>query len=285
MKANPTIDKTLNANIEVHSKLANSGEYNKSPHFRPENQSKVKRILKDLVDVMALESPPKVLDLGCGTGFIISLVKDIADEVHGVDITEDMMKQIDTSSGNIFLKKSVAEETGHPDATFDLVTAYSFLDHLVDYKLVVKEAYRVLKDGGIFYSDLNPNRAFSFMLQEIESNKPAEKKLPHAISREIKGMLHNGEYYEEEFGISKDALEDAEPEKTINKGFDVAEVEAYAKSLGFSKVTVECDWFLGQGGILNSDSKLNIDDIKEYLQMMQPASQRFFKYLRFIFEK
>jgi 2-polyprenyl-3-methyl-5-hydroxy-6-metoxy-1,4-benzoquinol methylase len=280
-----TREQAVAANIEVHAALANAGEYNKSPHFRPENQQKVRDILVSLVGQTAAKEKAKLLDIGCGTGFIISLVQDLVAEVHGVDITDDMMKQIDLSNGNVFLKNALAEDTGHSDSSFDLVTAYSFLDHLLDYKVVLKEAARVLKPGGIFYSDLNPNRAFSAMLENIESDYKNVDDLPISISREIKGMLHNGDLYEEDFGISKDALTNAEPEKSFNKGFDLVEVGRTAQELGFSSVRIEHDWFLGQGVILNSDSTLDLNVIEEYLQMSLPASSCFYKYLRFIFVK
>ena len=119
----------LNANRQVHSALAKAGEYNKSPHFRQENQNKVKAILKKLTQ--ELDGPTiSALDLGCGTGFIIHLLVDLVDEIHGVDITDDMMKLIDLSSGKVFLKNAEAENTPFPGEKFSLVTAYSFLDHL-----------------------------------------------------------------------------------------------------------------------------------------------------------
>jgi len=280
----PAQNEVLEANIEVHSALANSGEYNRSPHFRPENQQKVRSILERLVSEAPLKADSKLLDLGCGTGFIVHLVADLVAEVQGVDITNDMMSQIDLSKGNITLQLAQAEDVPFSDDNFDLVTAYSFMDHLLDYKLVIDEAFRVLKNGGIFYSDLNPNRGFSSLLESIEGKNYTEE-LPHSVSREIKGMLHNGEYYKEEFGLSEDSLTKAEPEKSFNRGFDAQEVSKYAKKIGFSKVQIQFDWFLGQGVLLNSNSTVDLDSVDSYLQQMLPASEGFYKYLRFIFVK
>ena len=274
----------LSANIEVHAALANSGEYNQSPHFRPENKEKVRRILSEIIAKSPVQDKSKLLDIGCGTGFIVHLVVDLVAEVHGIDITEDMMSQIDLTKGNITLTKAQAENIPYENNTFDIVTAYSFLDHLLNYKVAIKEAHRVLKDGGVFYSDLNPNKAFSKMLANIEVDNKKDN-LPHSISREIKGMLHNGELYQEEFGLSKEVLTNAEPEKSFNHGFDAQEVLQFAKSTGFSEVKCEFEWFLGQGVLLNSDSKINLETVNNYLRQMLPASDSFFKYLRFVFVK
>jgi ubiquinone/menaquinone biosynthesis C-methylase UbiE len=163
----------LNANIYVHAFLANSGEYQKSPHFRPENQEKVRRILDRIVakSTVSNQSIAKAIDFGCGTGFMIDLMKDMFSEVHGLDITNDMMKRVDVSSGNVFLHECLAEKTPFPDNHFDFATAYSFMDHLFSYDDFLQEAYRVLKPGGTFYSDLNPNRAFINSMAKVETDR------------------------------------------------------------------------------------------------------------------
>ena len=274
----------LDANIEVHSALANSGEYNKSPHFRKENQENVKNVLKNLVNRSPCKENSRLLDMGCGTGFIINLAKDLVAQIDGIDITKDMMNQIDLSSGNIKLHLGQVEKMPFEDEEFDIATAYSFMDHLLDYRLALREAYRVLKPGGVFYSGLNPNRSFSLMLESIEK-KYGNQNLPHAISREIKGMLHNGAYYREEFGLNEDDITKAEPEKSLNKGFNEQEVTQFAKEIGFSSVESKHEWFLGQGVLMNLEPKANITQIDEYLDAMLPASESFYKYLRFVFVK
>ena len=76
-------EEAIKANIYVHAFLANAGEYNKSPHFRPENQEKVRNILLRLT--AACREKNKVIDFGCGTGFMIHLMHDLFKEVHGAD--------------------------------------------------------------------------------------------------------------------------------------------------------------------------------------------------------
>ena len=273
--------KAIEANIKVHSSLASSGEYNRSPHFRPENKQKVRKILEGLIKKESEKQPYRLLDLGCGTGFIIHLVHDLVDEVHGVDITDEMMSLIDLSPGNIQVQNSLAEETPFEDKFFNMVTAYSFLDHLTSYEDVVAEAYRVLKPGGIFYSDLNPNRHFSKCMEALENY--SLDALPEVVSREITGMLHNGEYWENNFGIDKEALTNAEPIKSFDKGFDPDEFLEFGRKVGFSNVSFEYDWFLGQGIIMHEHSREEADTVDQYLRFVLPATQGLYKYIRFIF--
>lgn len=276
-------DEAIQANIYVHAFLANSGEYNKSPHFRPENQDKVRAILLRLLGGRRPDA--KAIDFGCGTGFLIHLMRDLFQEIHGVDITLDMMKQVDVSSGNVFLHESLAENTPFPENTFDFATAYSFMDHLRDYKAFLREAYRVLKPGGIFYADLNPNRDFILAIADAETRSNGLIPTTSIVTREIQGAIHNGEYYQQNFGLDADMLEKAEPIKTRDKGFDSAEVLSAAQEIGFSECRVEFEWFLGQAKVMHEQSPADAETVEKYLNSVMPISSQLFKYLRFVLVK
>jgi ubiquinone/menaquinone biosynthesis C-methylase UbiE len=275
----------IKANIYVHSFLANAGEYNKSPHFRPENQDKVRRIVLRLIKNVPDKSNLKAIDFGCGTGFMIHLMCDLFAEIHGVDITQDMMKQVDVSSGNIRLHESLAENTPFGDAMFDFATAYSFMDHLYSYSDFLMEAFRVLKPGGIFYSDLNPNRDFILAIDNVEKNTHENLPIAPIVLREIQGALHNGDYYAEHFGVDGELLEQAEPIKTLEKGFDYRDVLETARKIGFSQCNVEFEWFLGQAKVMHDQSATDAEIVENYLNTIFPVSSHLFKYLRFIFIK
>jgi ubiquinone/menaquinone biosynthesis C-methylase UbiE len=278
-----TRKEAIKANIYVHSFLVNAGEYQKSPHFFSENIEKVKGIVKRVTEKLPSSTTAKAIDFGCGTGFMINIMQDRFVEVHGVDITLDMMKHIDLSSGNIFLHESLAENTPFANDTFDFATSYSFMDHLFNYHDFLKEAHRVLKTGGVFYSDLNPNRDFIMAMNSIER---IGVKIDSAIvEKEIKGALHNGTLYQESFGMNADFLEKAEPGKSKDKGFDVNEVLAAAKATGFNDCHVEFEWFLGQGKVMHEQSFEKARIVDEYLASVLPASSQLYKYLRFIFIK
>lgn len=273
----------LEANRIVHANLAVSGEYEKSPHFLPENKERVKKILEKLRESTPSDDDAKLLDLGCGTGFILHIASPMFDKLYGVDITHEMMEKVDLSLGNIELTNCTAEKTPFGDSSFDMVTAYSFLDHLVDYSKVFEEAYRVLRPSGIFYSDLNPNRDFNSMLEQLSLNSQGE--LPEVVNREILGGLKNGEYYSEKFGIDEEMLTKAEPVKSYSRGFLANEVIETARNIGFSEVRVEYFWFLGQSLLTRESKSRDIEAVEDFLQMLLPASSNYYKYLRFIFKK
>ena len=275
----------IKANVHIHSHLVRTGEYARSPHFRPENQKYVRGLLERLIRSYGGGRPWRAVDFGCGTGFVISLLHDLVDQIDGVDITPEMMRQVDLSPGNIRLHESRAESTPFRDGEFDFATSYSFMDHLYDYRPFLREAARVLKPGGVFFSDLNPNRLF------IEAVAGAERRSEVAldnfpvVAREVDGAIRNGQYYERLLGVDAAMLEAAEPIKTLARGFDGTEVIAFAREVGFSDARVEYEWFLGQGALVNGRHPDDVEVVRRYLTMVQPVAEHLFKYLRFIFVK
>ncbi|OCW98192.1 class I SAM-dependent methyltransferase [Alishewanella sp. HH-ZS] len=272
----------LESNRYVHAFLVEKDEYNKSPHFRPENKRKVRNIIQGICN--SLPQRQRMIDFGCGTGFVIGLSHDLFTEVVGVDITQQMMAQVDLTPGNISLCEALAESTPFPDNHFDFATAYSFMDHLFDYKTFLQEAFRVLKPGSVFYTDLNPNREFILAMEKTAS-LAQQQLFSGQIQREIKGALHNGEHYHSQFGMDAAKLELAEPGKTVNKGFLASEVMQVAADIGFSSCKVEFEWFVNQGEWVNQKPDGQAQLIEEYLLSMRPLSDQLYKYLRFVMTK
>ena len=273
----------LEANRKVHSALVLSGEYQKSPHFLPENKHRVMQKLKHDVLPHLSDQNIKAVDFGCGTGFMIDLLIDIAETVDGVDITQEMLDEVDQSSGKVCLTVAEAENTPFVNNHFDLATAYSFLDHLSDIRVFFEEVFRVLKPGGVFYTGLNPNKAFARLVKSAAENSPEETDANMIVKREVMSMLDNGTYYEEKFGIDKNVLELAESIKTKEGGFDAYHLKECALEVGFSKAYVSFDWFLGQATY--NDKPKDIAVIQHYLDKIMPASSPLFKYVSCVFIK
>src|SRR6476646_9891234 len=81
----------IHANQQLHGALAHA--YNTSePHFRPENVAHVERKLQKLFSETAAL---RMLDLGCGTGFVIDIAKKYVKKIDGVDVTQDMLDRVE----------------------------------------------------------------------------------------------------------------------------------------------------------------------------------------------
>ncbi len=268
----------VEANIEVHSKMAKT--YNElEPHFRPENQAKVKKKLEAL---RARATGGKLLDIGCGTGFIINLARGLFDEIHGVDVTQAMLDRVDTSTGNITLHNAPAEKLPFPDKSFDMVSAYSFIHHTENYWKVLREAGRVLKPGGIVYVDLEPNKLF---WDAVSLLAPEDPRLSAMVKKARASVTDTDAQVERDFGIPAETFRQAEFSKAILGGIDPHEVEHRAHELGFKSATVKLEWFLGQGEVMHGRSFEEAARVEDYLRSVSPLSDHLFKYLEIIFVK
>ena len=83
----------------------------------------------------------KILDVGCGTGFVSQLYPNF--DITGIDISDGMLER----NPYTWLKAS-AESIPFPDNHFDFVVCRSLLHHLDDPALGLEEMFRVLKPGG-----------------------------------------------------------------------------------------------------------------------------------------
>jgi ubiquinone/menaquinone biosynthesis C-methylase UbiE len=268
----------VDANVRVHSQLAH--QYNEDePHFRPENQAKVHA---RVVDLAARAGNSRLLDLGCGTGFMLHIAADVFDELQGIDATQAMLDRVDTSRGNITVRKGLAESTPFDDGEFDAVTAYSFLHHLYDHRDVLREAFRVLRPGGWIYIDLEPNQRF---WESVRSALAAGRDRDPLITREGRELFDIENEMEREHGIAADDFRAAEHIKSAKDGFDPDEFAADLSAVGFADVEVRLDWFLGQGVVHHEVSPEAAELMNAHLTRLRPMSDGLFKYLRAIARK
>ncbi len=270
----PAVDvRVIEANQRVHSQLAT--QYNETePHFRPENKAKVRRRLESIAT--AAPGRDRLLDLGCGTGFLLDLAHDLFTRLDGVDATRAMLDRVDLSPGNIVLHEGVVEHLPFEDATFDVVTAYSFLDHLADHRPVLAEASRVLKPGGKLYVDLIPNR--SFWRGIFDASESSRSELDPIVEREIHELVNHEAKLQEQFGIDPVDWRFAEPAKSEGKGFDAATLRQETDQCGFDS-DIRFEWYLGQAVAMHGTSMEAAELIDAHLRRLLPVSAHLFKYL------
>lgn len=101
----------------------------------------------------------RVLELGCGDGVLLSLYAPAAREVHGADVSRRalaMARRRCRGSDNVRLRLLKSWSLPYPDGGFDVVLCRRTLSHL-DMEaavIVLREARRVLRDGGRLFFDL-----------------------------------------------------------------------------------------------------------------------------------
>lgn len=92
----------------------------------------------------------KVLDIGCGNGSFLGLMQKKGFDVWGVETnTESKAFAPKSLKERIFYKK--IEECGFSDKSFDIVTMFHSLEHILDLKGTLGRIKTILKDDGILY--------------------------------------------------------------------------------------------------------------------------------------
>jgi protein-L-isoaspartate(D-aspartate) O-methyltransferase len=103
---------------------------------------------KQLIDTYKLKPGDKILDVGCGKGFLLNEIKKIIPEIEifGFDVSEYAISKIPIS-----IKKNItvssAEKINYPESFFDLVISINVLHNLELEKLMMalSEIQRVSK--------------------------------------------------------------------------------------------------------------------------------------------
>jgi len=93
---------------------------------------------------------PSLLDIGCsgGLGMFLASKKDGIDNIFGIDVSEEAVRISKERNPCATVECGLAEELSFKDSSFDCVILGETLEHVVDADAVVREAYRVLRNGG-----------------------------------------------------------------------------------------------------------------------------------------
>lgn len=265
----------LKANIQLHTQLADV--YKKSePHYLPENKARVENIIQGF---SSGNRDGTMLDVGCGMGFTIDIAKNYFSKIVGIDITEAMLEKVNTNSDRCDIKVMVAEIEKMPfdDNSYDAVTAYAVIHHLHELKPAFEEIYRVLKPGGSFYTDTDPNYYFWEALRQV----PANGEYSASIRREVDAVQNKDKELQEEFGVDPEVLNTAEVLKHDAGGFKPEDLESLLREVGFSDVVIHYEWFVGEARVIHSDDTKGCEgQIRMIMNELLPLTKHLFKYLR-----
>lgn len=270
-------DPVLEANIEFHTALAK--QYEKSqPYFDDINTKRVAAILKTLAEQAGGET---LLDIGCGTGFICGLAAPIFKEVIGLDATPAMLAHVEPAD-NLRLIQGDARHVTYPDASFNVCTAYGVLHHMEDIGAVAREVYRLLKPGGRFYSDEDPNYSYFNYFDQLD---PDFLEGQIWVANEYKNLSNKALEMKEQFDVDEGITKLAEFQKMTKGGMHTEAVCRIFMEAGFKHVEVEYRWYLGEASVRKNLGVEQEGVINRYLTSALPVSRRMFKYFKLIAQK
>lgn len=290
MKKDNLSEKVKRANIVYHTVLSES--YNQQqPYFRPENLERVDKLVHSFIEKSGTNF---ILDVACGTGFMLGIAKKYFDYCIGFDITPAMLRKAkenfckEIAVGKIILCLSDAYNMPFRDGIFNVCSIYSSLHHFSKLEPVFRETFRMLKNGGIFYSDEDPNfyffRDLKVLNDMINNNNQQTKNYSNILKKEINSVNKVDREIKIQYGINEKTTSFAEYQKLVKGGMKKKSLEKILKKIGFNEVDSKYRWYLGQGEYIHKSPEVS-NLIDQYLRTNLPFSKNFFKYFYIIATK
>jgi SAM-dependent methyltransferase len=190
-------EKILKANMRFHNSSAEG--YDTDPAIAHLLSKSGRSLIGECVEHCRKRTDGEVwIDAGCGTGQVMSIGRKFPVTL-GFDISEGMATIAKAKGHFVFI--GVANHIPVASSTADLVTACALLHHLPDPEEFLLEAFRILKPGGMLFTDFDPNNRcshsrpfFRFIRQSYRFIKPKRKSI-HTKSREIQRQSHLADYH------------------------------------------------------------------------------------------
>lgn len=149
---------------EFYKDIFPKGDKQYEVHFKDNIELNTAGELLSIVRKNAkISKDSKILDIGCGFGTFVLVCRMEGYKAYGIDsgnyeieFAKKRAKKSMPQTGEEIYKISNAENLPFADNCFDIVTLWNILEHVTDYRAVLKEADRVLKKGGHIFV-ISPN--------------------------------------------------------------------------------------------------------------------------------
>ncbi|MEU3891392.1 amino acid adenylation domain-containing protein [Streptomyces sp. NPDC029041] len=178
--------------------------------------------------VLALR-PRRVLEIGCGTGLILSQVAPHVTEYWGTDLSSSVVDQLRSHldarprlAGKVTLRAAAAHETdGLPEGRFDTIVVNSVVQYFPNAGYlaeVLRAAARLLAPGGtIFLGDIRNLRTLRTFRTAVELRRAGAFADPSAVRRAVEQSLVT----EKELLLDPDFFTDLAASEPLLAGADI----------------------------------------------------------------
>lgn len=146
---NPTFDEThykrVYASAEYQDIVRDLGIKSHEYRTRRFGQERVRLMADHLPGVTA----PTYLDVGCSTGFVVEAARDAGWRAVGIDLNPSAIEF--GRARDLDVRAVAVEEAEFEAGTFDAVSLFDVLEHLLDPLRTLRACTRLLRPGGIVF--------------------------------------------------------------------------------------------------------------------------------------
>jgi SAM-dependent methyltransferase len=147
-------------------------------------------VLREYLEAMDIDSASAVLDMGCGTGVAARTIArraNFSGRVTGIDLSPYLVEAAKRLAGDeglgtlLEFRSGDTRELDIPDGSFDAVVAHTLVSHVQEALIVLKEAARVLKRGGLIAVFDGDYASMTFALDDPVESKRYDESLISAL--------------------------------------------------------------------------------------------------------
>ena len=113
---------------------------------------RVQRFGRERVEIMARYVStvrPRMLDVGCSTGFVVEAARERGWDAVGLDLNPSAVEY--GKGRGLDLRAVALEDAGFEPASFDAVCLFDVLEHLIDPVRALRACARLVRRGGIVF--------------------------------------------------------------------------------------------------------------------------------------
>lgn len=142
-----------------------TADYDSARSSTPGRKYIVERKVEIMKKLLFKSGGKNILDVACGTGRFFPFYGKR--KICGVDISEDQLKEAKKKAPKAMLLVADAEKLPFKENMFDTVITSQFVEHIPQYKQVIKEMVRVCKKGGSIIIDFPNKLSFTYFPTKI----------------------------------------------------------------------------------------------------------------------
>jgi len=146
------------ANVDLAELAAFYDQY-----YNRDNLSIPDFVQRRLGEIIATFTPyrsnGRLLDVGCGGGFLALTAKQMGWDAWGTEVSVSSVEHLRKQGLNI--AHGELADAKFPDSHFDVIVATEVLEHVPDPRALTAECARVLRPGGLFYATTPHGRGIS----------------------------------------------------------------------------------------------------------------------------
>lgn len=166
------------------------------------------------------------VDLGCGTGNLLAISKDYFKWSIGADISKGMLAAAREQGYDVV--RGDIENLPIKSGTANVTACCSVLHHLYKPAALFSESFRILKPGGLLYTDYDPNK----------TSKELQNAWLFRVAKLTYEALHRNTHNSSKDKSISEALKMAEYHHNIESGLDIKVIEKDLLAAGFIDVKV-----------------------------------------------